>query len=403
MTKLHYPLVSKIFDQEDIKSGIKVLNSKNITMGKITKKFENYFKKTLGCKYSAMTNSGSSAILLILQTLINPYRKNKLKPGDEVLIPAICWSTSLWPIIQSQLKPVFVDVDKNTLNIDINDLKKKITKKTKAIMLIHVLGNCTNMSEIILIKNKYKLILIEDNCEGLGTKFNNKFLGTFGDFGAYSFYASHQISGGEGGMITCSNFEDYEIIKSLRSHGWSRELSVNKKTIFKPNKNHNKKFTFFNSGYNLRPTEVSAAISFSQFKKLRKIKKNRKNNFNKIIKILNKEIICKKNLYFFNENKNVDPCWLAFPIILKNKKINKKIFLEKLYSYGVESRPIISGDFTLQPAAKIYNLKKERHKNSRFVHNYGFFIGLSSRNIKNNQLLKIKNSFIKSFEYLNNL
>ena len=132
MAILHYPLVSKIFDQEDIRSGIKVLNSKNITMGKVTKKFENYFKNTLKCKYAAMTNSGSSAILLILQTLINPYRRNKLKPGDEILIPAICWPTSLWPIVQSQLNPVFVDVDKSTLNININDLKKKNYKKNKS-------------------------------------------------------------------------------------------------------------------------------------------------------------------------------------------------------------------------------------------------------------------------------
>ena len=174
-------------------------------MSKITRNFEKQFAKKLGCKYALMTNSGSSANLLAVSAIINPLFKNKLKPGDEVLIPAVCWSTSLWPIIQNNLKPVFVDVELDTFNVSIKDLKKKITSKTKAFMCIHVLGTSANLSQIKKLTNKKNIILIEDTCESLGAKFNNKFLGTFGELGTFSFYYSHQITSGEGGMIVCNN------------------------------------------------------------------------------------------------------------------------------------------------------------------------------------------------------
>ena len=237
-----------------------------------------------------MVNSGSSANLLALQCLINPYRKKKLKIGDSVLIPTVCWSTSLWPIIQSGLKPVFVDVDPKTLNIDIKDLNKKITKKTKALMLVHVLGNSTNMDILMKILKKNNIILIEDTCESLGSKYKNKFLGTFGDFSSFSFYSSHQISSGEGGMITCKSLEDFEILKSLRSHGWSRGLK-NEKKISKKNKHLDSRFIFFNSGFNLRPTDISAVIGLSQFKDLDKFIKLRNTNRDKIVSALKKMIL----------------------------------------------------------------------------------------------------------------
>ena len=153
----------------------------------------------------------------------------------------------LWPIIQSGLKLIFVDVDIDNLNININDMERKLTKKTKALMLVHVLGNCTNMKLLLKLKNKYNLTLIEDTCESLGSKYKNNFLGTFGEFSTFSFYTSHQISSGEGGMISCKSKDDYEIIKSLRSHGWSRDLSIHDK-IAKQNKHLDEKFIFIIQG-----------------------------------------------------------------------------------------------------------------------------------------------------------
>ena len=216
MKKYFYPLIDNPYRPKDIHQAIKVLRSSKITSGPKTLKFQNEFSKKIKTNYSLLVNSGSSANLLAMQCLINPYRKKRLKQGDEILIPSLCWSTSLWPIIQSGLKPVFVDIDPVTLNIDIKDLIKKINKKTKALMLVHVLGNSTNMDQLMKIIKKKNIILIEDTCESLGSRYKKKFLGTFGEFSSFSFYSSHQISSGEGGMITCRNLEDYEILKALR-------------------------------------------------------------------------------------------------------------------------------------------------------------------------------------------
>ena len=398
MKKFFYPLVKNPFSSKDIKEGIKVLKSKQLTLSTKTLELENYFKKKFKLKFSAMVNSGSSANLLAFQTLINPYRKNRLKINDEVLIPALCWPTSFWPIIQSNLKPVFVDCDKNTFNINIEDLEKKITKKTKCLMLIHVLGHCANMDRIMKIVKKYKLILIEDNCESIGSTFKNKQLGTYGDFSTFSFYSSHQISGGEGGMLNCKDSRDYQIIKTLRSHGWSRETSSGRDSIYKHKKDKylDPKFTFCNSGYNLRPTEACAAIALSQLKRLDQIKKIRKVNYNRLKLTFESSKICNENFNFVEVNKNISECWLAFPLILK-KNINRKKFLKKLLSFGIDTRPIISGDFSKQPVFEKYKIKMQKtYKNSNFIHKYAFYIGLYSEKLSNIDLIQLKQYFIKS-------
>ena len=269
MTKSIYPLTESVLEKIDLNAAIKVIKSKKITMGKKTKEIEKYFKNNVVRTDSLMVNSGSSANLLIFQCLINPLVK-KLKVGDEVLIPAICWSTSLWPIIQSGLKVKFVDIDINSLNIDLKDLEKKITKKTKALMLVHALGNCVEMDKLTRICKKNKLILIEDACEALGSRFKNKQLGTFGEFSSFSFYYSHHITSGEGGMVCVKNKKYLDVIKSLRSHGWSRDLS-NRSFISKKHKNIDKNWIFINSGFNLRPTDINAAIGIQQLKRLKSI------------------------------------------------------------------------------------------------------------------------------------
>jgi CDP-6-deoxy-D-xylo-4-hexulose-3-dehydrase len=383
--KFKYPLLSDAFSKSDINCGLKVLSSKHITMSKITINFEKQFAKKLGCKYALMTNSGSSANLLAVSAIINPLFKNKLKPGDEVLIPAVCWSTSLWPIIQNNLKPVFVDVELDTFNVSIKDLKKKITSKTKAFMCIHVLGTSANLSQIKKLTNKKNIILIEDTCESLGAKFNNKFLGTFGELGTFSFYYSHQITSGEGGMIVCNNLNNYNIIKSLRSHGWSRETTFHN-AYKKKFKKLDDRFLFINSGYNLRPTDIQAAIAHNQFKRLNKFITIRNYNRKKIIEKVKNNKKWNNQFYFINHSKMIKPSWFGLPILIKNKFLNKKKnFLDHLTKSGVENRPILSGNFTNQPATKLYNLnsKKLVFANAQKVENLGFFIGLHTKKISN--------------------
>ena len=251
-------MLEDAFFREDIYAGIQVLLSKKLTMGKITEKFEKEFAKFIGSKYSVMVNSGSSANLLSMFASINPMRKNRAKFGDEVLIPSLCWSTSLWPIVQAGLKPKFVDIDFNCSNSP-TYLIKNINKKTKVIMGVHVLGNSGEIDKIRNICTKKKIILIEDTCESLGSKYKYKNLGTFGDFGTFSFYYSHQMTSGEGGMVICKTKEDYDILRMLRSHGWSRGVDKKKKN----------NFNFINSGFNLRPTDIVASIGLSQLKKIK--------------------------------------------------------------------------------------------------------------------------------------
>ena len=211
----------------------------------------------------------------------NPLRKNRFKKNDEALIQTLCWPTSLWPLVQCGLKINFIDINPLTLNVNAEELIKKTTKKTKVILIINVLGLSTDIKVIRDFCLKKKIILIEDNCESLGAKYDKKFLGTFGDFGTFSFFYSHQITSGEGGMVICNNKEDYDILKSLRSHGWSRE----KKTAIKY-PHLDPRYIFINSGFNLRPTDIQAAIGLSQFTRLKKFIKTRTDNRDKIIKYL---------------------------------------------------------------------------------------------------------------------
>ena len=397
-----YDLLENGFSNEDISIGKKVLNSKRITMASYTRKFELVFARKLGAKYALMVNSGSSANLLATFAAGNPLKKNHLNRGDEVLIPALCWSTSIWPLVQFGLKPVLVDIDIQTLNINIEDLIKKITKKTKAIMLINVLGISSDLFKIKKIANKYKLIIIEDNCESLGSRLKNKYLGTFGDYGSYSFYYSHQITSGEGGMITCNKKEDYDILFALRSHGWLGGTRHYKRSLksynqyAKQNPQLDPRYIFINSGFNLRPTDIQAAIAHNQFNRLDKLKKFRNINRNLLLNKITKSKKWNNQFQFISIPKNIDPSWMGLPILLSNRfKNKKKKFMTILDKMGIETRPIISGNFANQPAAKLYNLckKNEKFENSQKVQDLGFLIGLHTRKISKSNLKLIHDAF----------
>jgi len=396
MNKISYSLTESVLENEDINAAIKVLRSKKITMGPKTRQVEAYFKDHIVKTNSLMVNSGSSANLLIFQCLINPMVK-KLKPGDEVLIPAICWSTSLWPIIQSGLKVKFVDIDLSSLNIDLNDLNKKITKKTKALMLVHALGNCADMTKLINICKKNKIILIEDTCEALGSTYKNKPLGTFGDFSSFSFYYSHHITSGEGGMVCTKNKKYLEILKSLRSHGWSRDLK-NNKTLSKKHKNIDKDWIFINSGFNLRTTDINAAIGLEQLKRIKKILSIRKYNFLKIKKSLLRNKKYNNQFIILDDQKHANAAWFGIPIILSsnNKKYKQKI-MSNLHRKGIMTRPIISGNFAKQPSIKLYKIKiNNQLPNSDLVDKKGFFLGLHNIKISDVKLKFLTDSIYSS-------
>jgi CDP-4-dehydro-6-deoxyglucose reductase, E1 len=376
-----YPLLENAFSDEDINSAINVVKSRRLTMSKKTIEFEKKFSNFIKSKYCLMVNSGSSANLLAFFALINPMKKNRLKVGDECLIPALCWSTSLWPIIQAGLNPKFIDVDLNTFSPSLETIKKNITKKTRAIMLINVLGNCSEIDKIKNFAKKKNIYLIEDNCESLGSVYKGKNLGTFGDFSTFSFYYSHQLTAGEGGMIVCSNKSDYKILQSLRAHGWDREISKRKNT-----------FNFINQGFNLRPLDISASIAMSQLKRLKKMVKTRKFNRDMIIKFLKKSPKWDNQFTFFESSKYLKPSWFSIPLLINRKYLKfKKTFLNKLEKNKIETRPIISGNFINQPAIKLHKLRfnKNNFKISQEIEDRGFFIGLPTKKINLKDLKKL--------------
>ncbi len=382
--KYIYRLLDNALDQKDINAGIKTLKSGKITMSHKTKNFEKVFAKKLNSKYSIMTNSGSSANLLAIFAACNPLRKIRFKRGDEAIIQSLCWSTSLWPLVQAGLKIKFVDINPQTLNVSVKDLIKKINKKTKVLMIVNVLGLSSDLRKIKKICKKKKIILIEDNCESLGAKLNNKYLGTFGDFGTFSFFYSHQITSGEGGALICNNKIDYDILKSLRSHGWLREKSVAKRYP-----KLDPRYIFVNSGFNLRPTDIQASIATSQFSKLNKFIKIRSYNRFKIIESLKNSPKWDNQFEFIKVPKNVKPSYMVLPILLDKKYKNKKIkFINYVESKGLETRPIISGSFVNHPSVKLYKLnpKNEKFIGADEVQKLGFVIGLHTKKISKKEL-----------------
>ena len=384
--KFFYPLTKNSFSSEDIESGIKTLKTKKITMGKNTLEIENYFSNKIIKRDSLMVNSGSSANLLIFQALVNP-KLNLLKKGDKILIPAICWSTSLWPIIQSGLKPIFVDIDEKTLNISILDLKKKINKQTKGLMLVHALGNCAEMDKIVKICKEKKLILIEDTCEALGSKFKKKYLGTFGDFSSFSMYYSHHITSGEGGFVTSKQKKNINLLKVLRSHGWEKEI---KKSI--------NNWRFINSGFNLRPTDINASIGLSQLKRLGQILSIRSKNYNLLKKTLYQSKKFKNQFEIITGDKVRNIAWFGIAIKLSKSFIKlKNNIIIKLNKSGIETRPIISGNFGNQPAVRLYNIIPGKLINADKIEKSSFFLGLHNVILKENELKKFEKFFFEAF------
>ena len=236
-------------------------------MGKGVEKFEKKIASWLGVKNAIMVNSGSSANLLLISSLL--YRTNKkiLKKGDEVLVPALSWPTTIWPLVQLGLKPIFTDIDIDSLAIDLNSAKKMLSKKTKAMFLIHVMGQSCDMKKYKEFCSKNNLILLEDCCESFGAFFNKQSVGSFGYGGTFSHYFSHHLSTVEGGTIVTNNDNLADDIRSLRSHGWIRDRK-DKEKFQSNNINIDRRWLFVLPGYNVRPTEIQGVLGVRQIKRI---------------------------------------------------------------------------------------------------------------------------------------
>ena len=346
-----------------------IRNAKKLSMDKKTSSFEKKFSNVINHKYSTFVNSGSSANLVLIQALKNlRYLKNK----DKVGISSVTWSTNVMPVIQHNLVPVPIDINLNTLNCSPENLLSVIKKENlKAFFLTNVLGFSDNIIEIRKICTKNKIILLEDNCESLGSEYKNKKLGTYGLASTHSFYVGHHISSIEGGIISTSSSQLDRMIKIVRAHGWTRNLSFKNQQMYSQKynvKNFYNIYTFYDLAYNVRPTEINAFLALDQIRYLKKVILKRQNNFLKIYSVY------KKNSDFIMLNiKNMNLISnFAFPIICKNKKIFKK-YVNKFKKLNVEIRPIIAGNITKQPFFKKYVKAKYILPNAEMAHNNAFY------------------------------
>ena len=386
-----FPLISQSFDEREIIATVDALLTGRLTMAEQVRGFEVRFAQYVGAEYAVMVNSGSSANLLALAAATNPARPGCLKPGDEVLIPAVCWSTSLWPIVQMGLTPVFVDASPETLNVDLDDLRRKITRKTRALMAVHILGNAGPMAEIVKIVAEHDLLLIEDACESLGSRFKGRYLGTSGDFGCYSFYYSHHITTGEGGMVVCKTLEDVDLLKCLRAHGWSRELS-NRVQLEEANREIDPRFLFVNLGYNLRPLEVQAAFGHCQLDRLAHMNEIRNDNRGRIIAALHAHPQWNGQFEFPVASTDIVPVWFGFVALLSGKHAQHRApFLEYLTAHGVENRPVVGGNFTRQPGLKLLglNFNPRDFPGAEEIHQRGFFAGLHTEALPDEKMERL--------------
>ena len=385
--KFSHKLMEDNIGKDDLNSVIKFLKKKPILTNNLkVKEFEKKWSNWLGVRYSVFVNSGSSANLLSIA-----YLKKLYKTG-EIIVPTLTWSSDVSSIIHNNFEPVFVDIDLGNLAISIDNLKKKINKKTKAIFITHILGLNGLTEEILKIAKEKKIILIEDCCESHGAQFNKKKIGTHGLISNFSFYYAHHMTTIEGGMISTNSSEVYEICRMLRSHGMVRESTDDKikKYYEKKYPDLNSKFIFSYPAYNLRSTEINAVLGIEQLKKLNKNIKKRNENFKYFLSNLNAD------KYFTNFNLSGQSNY-AFIIIFSKKNQNltfRAKFEKNLIKNHIEFRRGTSGggNQMRQPYVKnIMNFKERDFKKfpiSEIVHHYGYYIG-NYPSLKKSKILKI--------------
>lgn len=367
---IKYPLASSTWDEKEIEAINSVIAKDMYTMGEGVKQFEDDFSKFFGSKYSVMVNSGSSANLIAVAALF--YTKEpKLKRGDEVIVPAVSWSTTFYPLYQYGLKLKFIDVDLHTLNFDLEQLKAAISDKTKMILAVNLLGNPNDFDAIKEIIGNRDILLMEDNCESMGATYNGKFTGTFGIMGTFSTFYSHHMATMEGGVVCTDDEELYHILLCLRAHGWTRHLPKENKISNKSDNWFEESFRFLLPGYNVRPVEMSGVIGIEQLKKLPAFLEQRRKNAELFVSLFN------DNPTFYIQKEIGNSSWFGFSLIIKpNANVDRLAIVKKLKENGIDCRPIVTGDFTKNEVLKYFDYEIfGKVKNANYLDTKGLFVG----------------------------
>lgn len=383
-SKVHY--AGSFYGGDEVKAMVKTIFNGWFGLAWAGEELERKLTSFIGCKSSILTNSGSSASLLAMSSLVNKYFADRVPLGSEVITPACTFATTASSIVHAGLKPVFIDVDLGTYNVNPEVIEKAITKKTKILFLPHTLGNPNEMNKVMKIVKTYNLLLVEDNCDALGSSFGNKKTGSFGILGTSSFYPAHHITlAGEGGAVFVNDKRLERILLSLRNWGrgcWCTGVEKDPNGACGHRFDFNidgvpidHKYYFTNLGYNLKPVEIQAAMGIVQLGRYKKMMLKRKANFNFLNRIL------KKYEDFFvlpKSPKKADPVWFSYPITIKDRSpFTRKEITSYLENKNIETRTVFAGNITRQPA--FYGVDYRVFgslKNSDKVLSDTFFIGL---------------------------
>jgi len=383
--KTTVPVTGKYFGQPEIENAILASTDFWLTSGPYTQEFESRFAKAVGMRHAFMVNSGSSANLLALTSLTsNKHGERRLRPGDEVVTVAAGFPTTVTPILQNNLIPVYVDVELSTYVAKEDELEAALSSKTKAIMMAHTLGNPFNLTLVEKLAKKYNLWVIEDSCDGLGGTYNGKNLGSFGDFSTFSFYPAHHITTGEGGAVLVKSVKHKTIVESFRD--WGREcwcapgcdntcLKRYEWQLGELPEGYDHKYTYSHLGYNLKSGDVQAAIGLAQLDRLDFFIEKRKENWHYLHRGLQD---LQEFLILPTPTLNSEPSWFGFALTLRSgSPISRNTFVQKLNESQIGTRLLFGGNLLKQPAFQNTPRRVVGDlKNTDIIMNDTFWIGV---------------------------
>lgn len=387
------PLSVPLYGAEEVSGALATMLDQNVTMGARVREFEREFATLVGSRHAVMVNSGSSANLLALAVLSNASLSGALRPGDEIIVPAVTWATTISPILQYGCVPVFVDIDPHTLNLRPEDLASALSSRTRAIMPVHLLGNPVDMQPLMDFAHEHGLWVVEDTCESLGSSIGDQMVGSFGDCGTYSFYFSHHITTIEGGMLVTSDDRVADLARSMRAHGWTRDMT-NREEIQAANPWIDPRFLFVNVGYNLRPMELQAAFGLVQLSRLDSFNEARRANAEYLLAAMSG---LAGRLEFVTEQQGARSTWFGFTVMTRDGDVRRSLSAH-LEARGIATRPIVAGNLAIQPAFRDNPHRIVGHlAGATQVGERGLFIG-NHPNLSRAQLDHIVAAFTSFFE-----